>query len=306
MSATSFVVRAGTQLALFASLSTLPGCFLLRNQAASAEYSRQVMVASSRVAILEAQLAEAQERVGQLEEAMRAQGATVVDKLENMDQVNAEVGRLRGEIEVIGFELQSLKDALEGGGMDRERRMLHAESRLDQVESFLGIDPPPPPSDAELGLEPGEGTTDGATGEEGDETPETVNVGEDEPTPDDAQGKLDLAIEHMEAGRHKVARALLEKALEEHPEDPLRPELRYRLAESWFNQGSWDRALTAFQTVVDTYGDTEWASMAMLRQGESFAAKGQKDNAKLFYEEVLRLYPKSEAAGEAKKLLAEK
>ena len=57
------------------------------------------------------------------------------------------------------------------------------------------------------------------------------------------------------------------------------------------------------KTVVDTFGDTDWASLAMLRQGECFAAKGQKENAKLFYEEVLRLYPKSEAATEARELL---
>ena len=37
------------------ALTQLPGCFFLRNQAATAEYARQVMVASSRVAVLEAQ-----------------------------------------------------------------------------------------------------------------------------------------------------------------------------------------------------------------------------------------------------------
>ena len=85
-------------------LGLLPGCFLTRNQAASAEYARQVMVASTRVAVLEEQLAEAGARVESLEEAMRAQGATVVTRLENMEQVNAEVGRLRGELEVVRFE----------------------------------------------------------------------------------------------------------------------------------------------------------------------------------------------------------
>ena len=58
-------------------LALLPGCFLTRNQAASAEYARQVMVASTRVAVLEAQLAEAGARVESLEEAMRAQGIDV-------------------------------------------------------------------------------------------------------------------------------------------------------------------------------------------------------------------------------------
>ncbi|MCO4745184.1 MAG: tetratricopeptide repeat protein [Proteobacteria bacterium] len=297
---------SGTRsVALLIALLGLPGCFLTRNQGASAEYSRQVMVASSRVAILEAQLGESQERIDTLEESLRAQGATEVTRLENIEQVNAEVGRLRGEIEVLQFELTQIKEMLEGSAMDGERRMLHAESRMEQVESFLGIEAPPPPTDAELGYE-----TDGDTGDTGDgtvegEPPDTVDVAEPEATPEDAQGKLDLAIEHMRDGRHGVARVLLEKALDAHPKDPLLPELRYRVAETWFNQGSWDRALTHFQTVVDSYADTEWAALAMLRQGESFAKKNQAANAELFYEEVIRIYPKSKAAREAKELLAQ-
>lgn len=281
-------------VALLAALLWLPGCFLTRNQSATAEYSRQVMVASSRVAILEASLAESMERVGLLEEALRVQGATAVTRLENMEQVNAEVSRLRGEIEVVQFELTHLKEMLEGGAMDSERRMLHSEARLEQVESFLGIEAPPPPSDLELATVKPDVATD----------PETVDVAEPEVAPPDAQGKLDLAINHMRDGRHGVARVLLEKAIEEHSNDPLMPELRYRLAETWFNQGSWDRALTTFQTVVDTYADSDWAALGMLRQGESFSKKNQPDNAHLFYEEVIRLYPKSQAAREAKELLS--
>ena len=132
---------------------------------------------------------------------------------------------------------------------------------------------------------------------------DTVDVSEGEETPEDAAGKLTLAVSHMQDGRHGVARVLLEKALMEHPDDPLLPELRYRLAETWFNQGSWDRALTSFQTVVDSFGDSDWAARAMLRQGECFARKDQQDNAELFYEEVIRLYPRSEAAEEARAYL---
>ena len=41
----------------------------------------------------------------------------------------------------------------------------------------------------------------------------------------------------------------------------------------------------------------------MLRQGECFAAMGQNDNAKLFYEEVIRQHPKSDATKQARALL---
>ena len=42
----------------------------------------------------------------------------------------------------------------------------------------------------------------------------------------------------------------------------------------------------------------------MLRQGECFDAVSQPANAKLFYEDVIKLYPKTKAAKEAKKKLS--
>ena len=40
----------------------------------------------------------------------------------------------------------------------------------------------------------------------------------------------------------------------------------------------------------------------MLRQGECFEGLGQRDNASLFYDDVIRLFPRSKAAREAKAL----
>jgi TolA-binding protein len=41
----------------------------------------------------------------------------------------------------------------------------------------------------------------------------------------------------------------------------------------------------------------------MLRQGECFEEQGQADNAKVFFGEVVRIYPKSRAAKAARKKL---
>ena len=42
----------------------------------------------------------------------------------------------------------------------------------------------------------------------------------------------------------------------------------------------------------------------MFRQGEVFAAQGQTDNARVFYGEVIRIYPKSRAAKAARKAIS--
>ena len=108
----------------------------------------------------------------------------------------------------------------------------------------------------------------------------------------------------MEEGRNGVARALLLKAQQAHAGDPKLDEVQYRIAETWFNEGDWRRAISDFNTVIETWPKGQWAPWAMLAQGDALKEWGQADNARLFYEEVTRVYPKSEAAKEAKKLLA--
>src|SRR5262245_48019363 len=73
--------------------------------AATAEYARQVSTAQVRLAELEALITEAELRIRQLEQSIREQGKSQAQRLENIDQVNTEVTRLRGEIEVLQFKV---------------------------------------------------------------------------------------------------------------------------------------------------------------------------------------------------------
>jgi TolA-binding protein len=285
----------------------------MSNKAATGAYARQVTVATMRVAQLEAALVDAEARVGQLEEALRAQVEEDYTKLETLEEVNAEVSRIRGEIEVLQFELAETSRSLEGLTVDQERRMLHGERRLAQLERFLGVQPPPPPTDEELGVVSmdDDGAEEAPVVEEGlppdlEGEPDTEPVEEEPPTPEDVQGILEMAVAHMEAGRHQVARALLEKAVAEHQGAPEMDEVRYRIAETYFNEEQWSPAISEYNKVIEGWSQSVWAPWAMLSQGDAFEAWGQPDNAKLFYEEVVRVYPQSDAAKEAKKLLAER
>lgn len=288
----------------------LPGCVLFPNQRALTDYARQVALASSRQAMLEQALADSEERIGQLEEVVRAQGAEQSTRLETMEQVEQEINRLRGEMEVSSFQLQEATQQLEDDAITRELRFLHLEQRMGQVEEFLGVEAPPPPSRADLGLEPAEGDTgagavsDGDPPAEGDEA--TGEAGSELPEPEQpatAQDRLEKAIAHMQAGRQKVARAVLEKALEEFPDASEAAEMRYRIGETWQNDKAWPQAVQAYQEVINRYGSTDWGAWSMLRQGECFDGMGRKNDATLFFEEVQRAYPRTDAAKEAKRLL---
>ena len=90
----------------------------------------------------------------------------------------------------------------------------------------------------------------------------------------------------------------------QHTGDSLTPELRYRLAETWFNEGDWRRAILGFQTVIDNHPDSEWACWGYFRQGESMEAFQGLQQAGPFYQGATQGACKtSEAAKAAKKKL---
>lgn len=277
----------------------LPGCFASQNAAATSEYARQVTTANLRVAQLENELAESQARIEQLEEVIRAQGQSQATRLENLDQVNQEVTRLRGQIEVLQFDLSELSEGYTQYQIQTERRLLHGEKRMRQVESMLGVQPPPPPTDAELGV--GEGVVSPTPVPEGEQPPPDPDDPEPEDTvPDDAAGKLELAVQRIDEGKPAVARAILMRAQKEHAGAPEIPEITYRLASTYFSESDYRKAALSYKRVLDDHPKSPWASWAMLKQGECFEGLGQSDNARLFFDGVIQRYPKSDAAKEAK------
>ena len=122
------------------------GCLLTGSKHVTAEYSRQIAVASARSAQVETSLGRLESRLKNLESAIRKRGQEEAQRLENLDQVNSEISRLRGQIEEMNFVIQDLRLLYEKGVMDQERRQLHDEARLKQIEGYLGISAPPPPA----------------------------------------------------------------------------------------------------------------------------------------------------------------
>lgn len=272
----------------------------------SAELSRQLTTTQVRIAQLEALLVEAELRVEQVEEVIRTQGRTEQDRLENLDQVNAEVARLRGAIEVLQFETTEMKETLGDFQLETERRQLHAELRLSKIESYLKITPPPLPTDEDLGLAAeGRATADGSGAAPLDRTASGGADADGAPatTATTAKEKLATAIGHMKEGRQIVARAILAEAIEAHPGASEMAEIRYRHAETFFNEKDYKGAIKEFNKVANNHPESDWRCWSMYRMGESFDRLG-KSNAKAFYKGATdRSCKNSEAAKLAREKL---
>lgn len=273
------------------------GCVLNRVGQSGPEALRVEMAEHDRrLAEMEAVSEDVSRRLGQMEEVTRARGQEEILKMETMEQLRAEVARVRGDFEVLQRDYATYEQAGLGYQQDSDWRASYTETRIQAVEKSLGIRPPPPP--------PRDGSApvvvDPAQAAAAEVPPEEVPVAA---TPEET---FALIAKNLADGKAGAARAIAKRFIDENAKSDRLPEAHYRVAESFQNEEDFASAAGAFQEVVDRFPTSTWAPWSILRQGECFAALGKAKEARLFWSDVVKKYPKSKAATEAKAHLAEK
>ncbi|MEL6342581.1 MAG: tetratricopeptide repeat protein [Myxococcota bacterium] len=282
---------------LLAALSS--GCVLDRTgQSASEVFRKDLLLHATRLTNIENQFDQIEARTAQLEELYSAEGQQDILQMETLEELRSEVARIRGQLEVLDHDYGNSKQSVDALIEDASFRLAWLESRADQLEDNLGLAPPPPP-DPVSDTTPDDIQTphpDPSNGNGGDDTnPDAALT--------DADAILSAAEAHLAAGREPAAEALLKRFLALHPDHPLLPQVLYRRAEAAFNRDDFSSAVLRFQEVIDGHKDSSWAAWAMLRQGECFDKQDQPENARLFYEDVMRIWPGTDAAKEARQKL---
>jgi outer membrane assembly lipoprotein YfiO len=130
-----------------------------------------------------------------------------------------------------------------------------------------------------------------------------------------------LAAPRPERDQTQTVKALdeLTLLLREYPETDVREEAeealadcRSRLAEKEYLAGSlylkmknYVAARLYFDSVIENYGDTPWAALAMLSKGRSYARQKRFQDARAAFEQVIDGFPGSDAGAEAARELKE-
>lgn len=301
--------RTPSLLRLLPLLGLLSGCVLDRTgQSATEEYKKQMRLQGARIDNLEKQVDKMDAKLTELDALTQSRGEQEVMRMDTMEQLRGEVARLRGETDAMKF-------TTERATADEQKRLEDAAFRLEwldlraaQLERTLGVKAPAPPArDATASKDPA--AKDPATKDPAAKDPAANGAAAKDPAAPEVKDPAELvklANEHIKAGRNEAAEAVLNRMLKEHPTHEKAAEARYRLGEVAYNSKNYPLAVLRFQEVIDSHKKTKWAPWAMLRQGEAFAAQGQKDNAELFYEELVKKWPDSDAAKEAKEKLKKK
>ena len=301
------------------------GCILDRTgQSVTSAMRAELLEHSDQIEKLDRLLQQYEQRISQVEEVTRARGEAELMNLDSMDQVRMELANFRNDLEILRHSSIKSANNLGSAATDADFRISWLEERAESLEKQLGSVPPPPPEYpsplVENSVEDNKKSTS-ISQEKPQQQDQQEEVLEAQKTSDREKSLneddnrsvektavtgselIKLAEKHLKQGREVPAEAVLKRYLAEFEDDKDRGKALFLYAEVSFSKKEYAQAVSRFQKVLDEYNKSQWAALALLRQGECYEALGQPENAKVFYKDVLLEYPKSAAAKDAKKKL---
>jgi tol-pal system protein YbgF len=227
-------------------------------------------------------------RLGRIEDSVRNIG--VVELLRQIETLNAEVARLRGQIEVLANQNDQLQKKQRDFYLDLDSRMRRLE----------GPAAPNPGASAAPPVAPLAAT---ATASQA-------------PPPATAPAKSPAQLQALEIRAYDAASNLFRKNdfagainafrafVLEYPQSQLAPNAEYWIGISFANLKDYKNAVAVQEALLRNYPQSPKASDALLAIAAVQAEQGDLGSARNTLEDIIARYPATEAAGKARTRLA--
>jgi len=233
-----------------------------------------------------------EERMTALENQLKSQG--LVELFNQLEQIKADVSKLRGQIEVLTYEQEQ---------QQKRQRDLYVDldSRLRKIES--GASAPGSPSGAPSpsgSLPPGPPSVASAS-------PAAPAAPPVAPAPLAAtaeQRDYDAALDQFRAGKYPAAVASFTSFVKTYPKSPLAPSAQNWLGNAQFAQKDYRGAINSQRQLVAAYPDSAKVPDALLTIASSQFELGDSAASRRTLEDLIKKYPQSEAAAKARQRLA--
>lgn len=309
-------------LAGLVCLGTLSSGCVVDRTGQSASYILQDRVESNRLRLhtMEKDLALSVTRVDDMEERAANARQRLADSGATLETFLEELQALRGEAADLSHQLGENRGTM--GAV--EFRLGALEARLTHMEKELDITPPlilpsMPGDEGEAADEGGAASSDetrAATVPAADsgEKEELVSLGKPsddevlvrsaEPSEEDILFQQALVL--MKKKDWEKAGSRLQKFLRNYPDNPRAIESQFLTGQCLFELGRYKAAITTFQKAIELDEKSSFAARAMFMQALSFEELGTDDDieaSKVFFAELVRLYPDSDDASRAKRKL---
>jgi tol-pal system protein YbgF len=227
-------------------------------------------------------------RIARLEESIRNIG--VIELVRQLDALNAEIARLRGQLEVVSNENQQIQKRQRDFYLDLDTRMKRLEG------GGTGASTPPAsieaPAASSSGFSPGSPAQPAAT-----RTPTREEQAREVKAYDAASNLF---------RRNDFASAVdaFKAFVRDYPGSALAANAGYWIGISYANMRDYKNAMSAQQEVLSRYPQSSKAPDAMLAIAAIQAEQGDAGSARNTLEDIIARFPSSEAAGKARTRLA--
>ena len=241
--------------------------------------------ARKRIETLRGRVDQIERALSQRLDALETKNAGVVDLFKDVEQIKADIAKLRGQYEVLTYELEQAQK--------RQRDLyLDLDSRLRKLEGGPGAAAATP------------GATDATPATTGGAGPTPVTGTQARPGDVAAEQRAyDAALDQFKSGNYSAATASFQAFTRTYPRSPLAPSAMYWAGNAQYAQKDFRAAIATQRQLLATFADSQKVPDALLIIASAQIELGDSGGAKKTLEEIVAKYPTSEAAGKARQRL---
>jgi tol-pal system protein YbgF len=255
-----------------------------------------------------------------------AQNRGVIELMNQIETLNAELNKLRGDLEVLNnglenaqrrqrdmyLDLDTRLRRFEGAGAEagtrQDKQLSDLEARIKRLEEANAGAASKPDAQPGAGAAPAAGSPAVAAPvaptppvSPSVQRPANPGAAADANSPRRA---YDSALGVYRAGDYQGAIAAFDAFVKRYPRDALAPNAQYWIGDAWFNLRDFRAALGAQQALISNYPDSAKVPDAMLNVSSAQIALGESALARKTLEDLVTRFPQTDAAEKARQRLA--
>jgi tol-pal system protein YbgF len=238
-------------------------------------------------------------RLSKIEEALtrNQNNQAVLDLFREIENLKAEVAKLRGQVEV-------MNNGLEQTHKRQQDFYVDLDTRLRRLETASSATPPlgaVPGAGAMAGAgSPGSGDAAMAGGKPGATVPPSAGA-----AAANAETRAYEAAQNLRRiGNYQGAVIAFQNFVKQYPKSPLAPSAQYWIGDSYFNMRDYRLAIMSQRLLLVTYPDSNKVPDALLNIATAQAEMGETAAARKTMDELVAKHPNTDAADKARRRMA--
>jgi tol-pal system protein YbgF len=251
------------------------------------EARKRIAQTNERVDLMQRDL---EARLSAIELQLKNQG--LVDLFNQVEGMRGEFARLRGQIEVLTYELTEAQK--------RQRDLyVDIDSRMRKLETAPAAAAPQPPAVAVVAPP----ASDTAVPSAPPVAPPPQSIAPTLPTAAAEQRAYDSALDQFKRGDYPGAIAGFTNYVKTYPRSPLAASAQYWIGNAQFARKDFRAAITSQRQLLQAYPESSKVPDALLNIASAQSELGDNAAARRTLEELIAKFPQSESAGKAKQRL---